>query len=402
VRIAVIGAGISGLGAAHLLARRHEVEVFERDLRAGGHSNTVMHEGLALDTGFLVHNVPNYPLLCRLFAELGVATLESNMSFSVSCGGCGLEWSGRRPFAQPRNLGSPRFAALLWEIARWLRSAGPSLQGLDERESLDCYLDRHGYSARFRGHFLVPLTAALWSTAPGRALEYPAASAIRFFENHGMLGARRFRWRTVAGGSRRYVDALAGRLGMRLHLGLGAVEVRRSPDGVAVRTADDRVTHVDAVVIAAHADDALRLLADPSPAETRALGAFAYSVNETVLHTDAGLLPRTPAARASWNYRTGDDGAATVTYWLNSLQRLETTTDYCVTLNAPVAEEAVIARFSTTHPLFAPATPAAQAELRALSGQRRTFFAGAHLGNGFHEAGLASGVEAARALGVEW
>ena len=382
--------------------RAHEVEVFERDQRPGGHANTYLHDGLALDTGFLVHNLPNYPLLSRLFAELGVGSVESKMSFSVSCRRCGLEWSGRRPFARAANIASPRFYALLAEIARWLRTAAASLDELDENDSLEQYLDRRGYSRGFRRHFLVPLTAALWSTPPGRALEYPAAGAIRFFDHHGMLGFRRLGWRTVTGGSRAYVDAIAEVLGPRLRLGLGVLELRRMPDEVTLRTADGALHHFDRVVVATHADQALALLADPSAREARVLGSFEYSDNAAVLHTSATLLPRARAARASWNYLLGDDGRPTVTYWLNNLQNLDVDTDYCVTLNAPVPDEAVIARFRYSHPLYTPATTGAQAALRALSGERRTHYAGAHLGNGFHEAGLASGVEAAAALGVEW
>jgi predicted NAD/FAD-binding protein len=376
--------------------------VFERDPRAGGHANTVVHDGLALDTGFLVHNLPNYPLLCRLLDELGVGSVESRMSFSVSCGRCGLEWSGRRPFARAANIASPRFYALLAEVSRWLRTAAASLEELDEGDSLDQYLDRRGYSLNFRRHFLVPLTAALWSTPPGRALEFPAAGAIRFFDQHGMLGFRRLAWRTVAGGSRAYVDAIAAALGPRLRLGLGVRELRRLPDEVTLRTADGELRRFDRVVVATHADQALALLGDPSAREERLLGAFEYSDNDAVLHTSAALLPRARAARASWNYLLGDDGQPTVTYWLNSLQNLETDTDYCVTLNAPVPDASVIARFRYSHPLFTPATTRAGAALRALSGTRRTHYAGAHLGNGFHEAGLASGVEVAAALGVEW
>lgn len=402
IRIAVVGAGIAGLGAAHLLARAHAVEVFERDTRAGGHANTVVRDGLALDTGFLVHNVPNYPLLRRLFDELGVGTHESEMSFAVSCAGCGLEWSGRRPFAQPRNAASPRFLGLLREVGRWLRSAEASLDGLDERVSLEEYLDGRGYSQRFRRHFLVPLTAALWSTAPGRALEHPAAAAIRFFANHGMLGFGRFRWRTVTGGSRSYVDAIAQQLGPRLQLGLAVRELRRGPDGVELRTEDGELRRFDRVVVAAHADQALALLADPSPAERDALGGFEYTENETVLHTATSLLPRSRAARSAWNYLLDGDGRPTVTYWLNRLQGLDAERDYCVTLNAPVPEQHVLARFRYAHPLYTAATPPAQAALRALSGERRTHYAGAHLGNGFHEAGLASAVEVAHALGVDW
>jgi len=248
----------------------------------------------------------------------------------------------------------------------------------------------------------VPLTAALWSTAPGRALEYPAASAIRFFANHGMLGFGRSRWRTVEGGSRTYVEAIAARLGPRLHVGVGVREVRRGPRGVDLHTDDGMLHRFDRVVVATHADQALRLLADPSDEERRILGAFEYTDNEAVLHTDGSLLPRSRSARSSWNYLLRDDGRPTITYWLNSLQGIESDVDYCVSLNTPVREEAVIARFRYAHPLYTVATPSAQARLRELSGARGTYYAGAHLGNGFHEAGLESGVAAAAALGVAW
>ena len=396
MRVAVVGSGVSGLGAAHLLAQAHDVRVFERDGRPGGHANTVFHDGLALDTGFLVHNTRNYPLLCGLFEELGVATHESDMSFSVHCGGCGLEYSGRRPFAQPANAARPGFLALVWEIGRWLRTARPE----DESQSLAEYLDAHGYSHRFRRHFLVPLTSALWSTAPGRALEFPAAHAIRFFDNHGMLGLGRFRWRTVTGGSRRYVDAIAARLGERLHLGQGVRSVRRRPDGVELRVGD-RVELFDHVVLATHADQTLALLEDATPEERRVLGSFEYTANEAVLHTDSSFLPRARAARASWNYRLGDDGRPTITYHLNRLQALDAARDYCVTLNEDVPEEHVLERFTYEHPLYTAATVRAQADLPRLAGGR-THFAGAYFGNGFHEDGLASGVAVARALGAAW
>ena len=396
MRIAIVGGGISGLGAAYLLTRAHDVHVFERDWRPGGHANTVVHDGLALDTGFLVHNTRNYPLLTRLFDELGVGTHESDMSFSVSCSGCGLEYSGRRPFAQHANAARPSFLSLLWEMGRWLRTARPE----DETQSLAEYLDVHGYSQRFRRHFLVPLTSALWSTAPGRALEFPAAYAIRFFANHGMLGLGRFRWRTVTGGSRRYVDAIAARLDDRLRLGEGVRSVRRAPDGVEVRVAD-RIERFDHVVLATHADQALALLEDPTPDERRVLGGFAYTRNEAVLHTDSRFLPRTAAARASWNYRLGDNGRPTVTYHLNRLQALDAERDYCATLNEDVPEEHVVGRFIYEHPLYTVATLRAQGELPRLAGGR-THYAGAYFGNGFHEDGLASGVAVARALGVEW
>lgn len=403
MRIAVVGSGISGLGAAHLLQRAHDVTVFERDTRAGGHSHTIAHDGLALDTGFLVHNTRNYPLLVRLLAELGVPTQESDMSFSVGCAACGLEYSGRRPFAQRRNTASPRFGALLWEIGRWLRTARRSLDERDyEQHSLGAYLDEHGYSRRFRRHFLVPLTSALWSTAPGRALEFPAAYAIRFFDNHGMLGLRRFAWRTVSGGADTYVRALSDQLGSRLRLGVGARSLRRDGGGIELTTDDGERHRFDKIVVATHADQALALLEDPSEDEQRVLGAFGYTRNEAVLHTDDRLLPQTPAARAAWNYRLGDDGRPTVTYSLNRLQSLPGETEYCVTLNEAVDDEHVIRRLVYEHPLYTVDSLCAQRELPTLSGRRHTFYAGAHHGNGFHEDGLASGVRAAAELGVSW
>ena len=267
------------------------------------------------------------------------------MSFSVACP-CGLEYSGRRPFAQPGRVADRSFHRLLWEIGRWLRTARRSLDELDcERWTLERYLDERRYSAAFRRHFLVPLTAALWSTAPGRALEYPAAAAIRFFDNHGMLGLRRFRWRTVTGGADTYVAELARRLGPRLRVGLGVRSVRRDPDGVEIRTGDDAAP----ALRRGRRGDA-RGSGAPAPrgsrrrTSARLLGAFAYTRNDATLHTDASHLPATTAARASWNYRLGDDGRPTITYYLNRLQRLETDEDWCVTLNGDVAEEHVVDR----------------------------------------------------------
>ncbi|MGH3113573.1 MAG: NAD(P)/FAD-dependent oxidoreductase [Gaiellaceae bacterium] len=411
LRVAVVGAGISGLGAAYLLSRAHEVEVFERAGYAGGHTHTVEHRAngrvTPLDTGFLVLNERNYPLLLRLFRELGVRTQDSEMSFSVACGSCGLEYSGRRPFAQPRNAFRPPFLGLLGEIGRWLRTARRSLEQADyERHTLARYVAERGYSQRFRDHFLVPLTSALWSTAPERALDFPAAYAIRFFEHHGMLGFGRFRWKAVAGGSRGYVDAIRARLGERLHVGLGVRAVRRHPDGVELTLDDGGSRRFDKVVVATHADQALAILADPSDGERRALGAFAYTVNDAVLHTDAALLPSSPAARASWNFHAGrpPSGKPTITYYLNRLQRLEEEHDYCVTLNRSddIDPERILARIRYEHPLYTLESLAAQQPLRELSGRRHTLYAGAHLGNGFHEDGLASGVAAAADLGVAW
>ena len=291
-------------------------------------------------------------------------------------------------------------------MGRWLRTARGSLDERDyEGHTLADYLAERRYSGRFARHFLVPLTSALWSTAPERALDFPAAYAIRFFDHHGMLGFRRFRWRTVRGGSQTYVRALADRLGPRLHLGLGVRSLRRDGDGVVLRTDDGEARRFDGVVVATHADQALELLEDPSDDERRALGAFRYTVNEAVLHTDERFLPRHRAARSSWNYQSNGATKPTMTYYLNRLQRLETDDHYCITLNRgdEIRTDAIIERIDYLHPLYTLESIHAQGELLPrLNGVRRTAYAGAHHGNGFHEDGLASGVRAAAAFGVAW
>ncbi len=393
MRIAIVGTGIAGLGAAYALARRrHAVELFERAGYAGGHTNTISHDGLELDTGFIVHNEVNYPNLVRLFRELGVETQDSDMSFSVSCG-CGLEYSGRRPLHAGR---------ILPEIVRFLRTARDADH--DGRTLAD-FAAAEGYSAAFRAHYLVPLAAAIWSTAPGRALELPATTMIRFYDNHGMLGFRRHRWKTVVGGSRVYVQRLLERIGAPLHLNAEVTSVRRDTDGVELRTGDDEPRRFDRAVIATHPDQALRLLADATDDERRVLGAFGYTPNETILHTDERFLPRRPSARASWNYQLAacSDGAArpTMTYYLNRLQRLDGPEHYCVTLNRTeeIREERIIERMAYEHPRYDVAAVRAQEELPRLNDPRRIAFCGAYHGFGFHEDGLVSGLRAAEALG---
>ncbi len=405
MRIAVIGAGVSGLGAAYLLARAHDVTLYEKEQRAGGHVRTIRRDGLALDTGFLVHNEPNYPLLTRLFRELDVRVQPAEMSFSVSCGECGLEWSGRRPFAQPRRAFDVRFLGLLREVARWLRTARRSLEEADyEERTLEEYVAERRYFRRFRDHYLVPLTSALWSTAPDRVLDFPAAYAIRFFDQHRMLGLGRFRWRSVVGGADTYVAAVLDRLAGKLELGTGVRSLGRTADGVQLRTHDAEVHEFDKVVVATHADQALRLLEDPSGDETRLLGAWRSTRNEAVLHTDSRFLPRTPAARASWNYQATESAAPTLTYYLNRLQRLQRDEDWCVTLNrtSDIDPARIVDTTTFDHPVYTVESLRAQGELRKLSGERHTLYAGAYLGFGFHEDGFASGVRAAAQLGVGW
>ena len=412
MRIAVIGSGVSGLGAAYAMRNHHDIEVFEQDARAGGHTNTIALElgerVLSVDTGFIVHNEPNYPNLVRLFGELGVQTQPSEMSFSVSCSGCGLEYSGGRPFAQPRNTTRPRHYRLLWDIGRFLRTAERALNaGRLEGLTLDDYVRGESFSRHFRDHFLVPLTAALWSTSPEQSADFPIAHAVRFFAHHGMLGFRRHTWRTVAGGARTYVDAMLERLG-DVHLARPVKRIDRTPHGAQVVTHDDVTHEFDAVVLATHADTSLSLLADPSTEETRLLGAFPYTRNEAVLHTDQSLLPRKRAARASWNYQLADCDSRstrpTMTYYMNRLQRLSEEHDYCVTVNqtSEIAESRVLDRITYEHPRFTEEGLRAQTQLDGIQGERHTYFCGAWQGFGFHEDGLASGLRVAAALGASW
>ncbi len=413
MRVAVIGAGISGLGAAHALSRVHEVEVFERDTRAGGHANTVTvpRPGggeLHLDTGFLVHNEPNYPLLSRLFRELGVRVQDSDMSFAVSCPSAGLEYSAVRLWSQPRTLANPTVLALFREVIRFLRTGHNALEERHAASTLDDYVTVEGYSRRFRDLYLVPFASALWSTAPEQTLAFPASYAVRFFRNHGLLGFRRHQWRTVTGGSRSYVDAITAPLGERLHLGAEVRAITRDADGVEVRTSDDRARRFDAVVMAAHAPQALAMLTDADEHERAVLGAFRTTLNSTVLHTDESLLPRRPASRGSWNYLIDDlarpSALPSVTYYLNKLQAIDGPEHYCVTLNRDerIAEDRVLHRVEYAHPLYTFESLAAQERLPSLGGRRRTWFCGAYHGVGFHEDGLASGLRAAAALGAPW
>ena len=396
MKIAIIGTGIAGLGAAHALGRLHDVELFEAAERVGGHAHTVTHDSLELDTGFIVHNHENYPQLTRLFRELGVATQPAEMSFAVSCG-CGLEWSSKRPWrAGPR---------LLQEILRFLRTAETADTA---GKSFDRFLVDEGYSESFRWHYLVPMTSALWSTAPQDALTFPASYGVEFFANHSMLGLRRSRWRTVTGGSTTYVRALLERLGVPVHTATAVGSLRRTARGVIVRDLGGAPRDFDAAVVATSAPRALALLEDPSDAEREILSAFATTTNETVLHTDGSLLPGRSSNRSSWNYRSPGCGVyadrPSITYSLNRLQRLETPTEYCVTLNrtADIDPSAVIRTLEYEHPQVTFASLAAAARARAHGVERHTAFAGAWQGNGFHEDGLASGLRAAAALGVAW
>nr|WP_081952392.1 FAD-dependent oxidoreductase [Kitasatospora phosalacinea] len=418
--MAVVGAGVAGLSAAYALARAGVVvELFEADGRLGGHAHTqrtTAADGreLALDTGFLVHNTRTYPELVALFGELGVRTQDSDMSMSVSCAGCGLEYAGARGpsglLAAPGNLTRGRYLRMLGEVPRFHRLARALLADPERGDpSLREFLAGHGFSAYFVQHFATPVVSAVWSCAPDLAGDYPARYLFSFLANHGLLSVTGSpTWRTVVGGSAEYVERIAAHLAARsgtVHRDAPVRAVRRHPDGVTVTTADGRWTRADAVVVAVHADQALRLLADPTRAEREVLGAFAYSRNPTVLHRDASLLPRAVWARASWNYRMPDCDAPSdrvrVSYHLNRLLRLGGAEDYLVTLNedghSPVPEPLVVSRTVYEHPVYTAGTVAAQRRLPELA-TGRTAFAGAYHGWGFHEDGCRSGLAAAHRL----
>ncbi|MEU8711429.1 NAD(P)/FAD-dependent oxidoreductase [Streptomyces sp. NPDC001414] len=417
-RTAVVGSGVAGLTAAHVLGRTHHVTLYEADDRLGGHAHTheltSPHDGRVhrVDSGFIVHNRRTYPHLLRLFDELGVATQESEMSMSVRCEGCGLEYAGARGpaglFAQPRNLLRGRYLRLLAEVPAFHRAARRLLAaGGEDTLTLGAFLDREGFSGYFRAHFVTPVVSAVWSCDAATAQRYPAAYLFRFLEHHGMLSVSGSPvWRTVRGGSREYVDRIAKQLPEVL-TGTPVRAVRRHDRGAEVTTADGTSRSYDAVVIAVHPDQALRLLADPTDTERAVLGALPYTRNETLLHTDTRLLPRAAGARASWNYLMPSCAAGAdrvrVSYDMNRLQRLDATETFVVTLGGEdrVDPGRVLARMVYEHPLYTPESLAAQRRLPELNSPVCAF-AGAYHGWGFHEDGCRSGAEAAAALGARW
>jgi predicted NAD/FAD-binding protein len=410
MKIAIVGGGISGLVAAHVLQRRHEVTVFEAGDRAGGHANTVRvdlpDDTLHVDTGFMVFNDRNYPNFERLLGQLGVEAQPSTMSFSVSATNEDFEYAGtpRGLVAQPGNLRRPAFLRMIGEYARFNRDARRLLRDGDDRISLGDWLESHDYSGDFIHRLIVPQASAVWSADPAQMWQFPARFLVRFFHQHGMLSLTgRPKWRTVRGGSVRYVEALTAPFAERIRTRTPVTAVRRHDDHVLVTPRGGEGERFDEVVLAAHADQALAVLEDASDREHEILGAIPYQPNEAVLHTDRSLLPRRRAAWSSWNFHLLDrpSGKSTVTYHMNTLQQLRADRELCVTLNRTDAidPDAVIKRIEYAHPVFTPEGWAAQRRHGEISGVNRTHFAGAYWRWGFHEDGVVSGLRVAERFG---
>jgi uncharacterized protein len=414
MKIAVVGQGIAGMSAAWLLSQRHEVTVYEAAPRFGGHSHTVDAPSpsgpIPVDMGFIVYNEANYPNLAALFRHLGVPTAFTDMSFGVSLDDGDLEYASTdltTLFAQPRNLLRPRFWSMLRDVVRFSQQAPAAACALDARmTSLGDYLGEAGYGRPFQDDHILPQAAAIWSASIEAVRELPAAAFIRFFENHGLLKILdKPLWRTVVGGSCAYVERLTATLRLGARLGVAATGVERTPAGVMVRDATGRIERFDHLVVACHADQGLAMLAAPTPAEREILGAFTYTPNVAVLHSDASFMPMRRKAWSSWNYlgRSGDGGGRElcVTYWMNLLQDLPRETPLFVTLNPirPPDPAKVIRTARYEHPLFDAAALRAQKRLWSLQGEGGVWWCGAYCGAGFHEDGLQAGLAVAEALG---
>jgi predicted NAD/FAD-binding protein len=412
MRVAIVGAGISGLAVAHLLHREHAVTVFDSAEYPGGHTNTIRvdtpNETHQIDTGFIVFNDRNYPNFERLLRRLGVAWQASNMSFSVSEADGAFEYSSGSPnglFATRRNLVTPAFHRMVVDLTRFHRAAHKLLAREDTGVSLREWLDEQHFSRQFVDRLIVPQVSAVWSADPRQLWSFPARFLAQFLDNHGMLGLRhRPRWRAIRGGSARYVEALTAPFADRLRLGAQVRSITRYDDAVQVTVTGSEPQQFDRVVLATHSDQALALLDDASGREREILAAVPYQRNEAVLHTDSGMLPRRRRAWASWNYHLTEEPKSlpTITYHMNRLQSLVAEREFCVTLNMTerIDPGKVIERIQYAHPVFTAEGVKAQARVGEISGAQRTHFCGAYWGWGFHEDGVNSALRVARELGA--
>ena len=414
MKLAIVGTGIAGMTAAHLLHDEHDLTIYEAGEYIGGHTNTVEveREGMtyAVDTGFIVFNDWTYPNFIGLLDRLGVASQPSDMSFSVRCEDTGLEYNGtslNRLFAQRRNLLRPSFYRMIRDILRFNRESVKLLDEPGPGPSLGAYLEQNRYSPPFIRNYIIPMAGAIWSAGPSAIWRYPARYLVQFFKNHGMLSVdARPTWRVITGGSQRYVEKLVRPFRERIRLQSPVEAIIRDSHCVEVRSHDragtSHTARFDGVVLACHSDQALALLSDPSPLERDILGAIRYQANEAILHTDQSLLPRRRRAWAAWNYHLLPTPAdrVLVTYHMNTLQRLRASCDFCVTLNRPDAIDPaqILKRITYHHPVFTPEAIAAQQRHREINGQRRTWYCGAYWGFGFHEDGVKSAMMACESL----
>ena len=406
MKIAIVGSGVSGLACALMLYRQHEIVLYEAGAKPGGHVNTsdvtIAGRQVPVDTGFIVYNRRNYPGFSAMLDTIGVETRPTTMSFSVSCERTGLEYAGHdlnSLFAQRRNALNPRFVRMVSQILRFNCRARDDLRDVGWNTSIDDYMTSAGYDGLFRTHYLLPMAAAIWSSPPATAARIPARLVIDFFHNHGLLSLDdRPQWRTLVGGSKRYVERLTSQFGDRIRLNSSVQRVTRSAQYVSVHSPAGS-EHFDQVIFACHSDQALRALADPSRQEREILGALPFERNEVTLHTDIDLLPRSRRAWAAWNYSLDDrpEPRARVTYNMNLLQGLECEETLCVTLNDArrVREDRVLRTFVYDHPIYSASSQAARVRRWEITGHNRTWYCGAYWGYGFHEDGFQSAVEVA-------
>jgi predicted NAD/FAD-binding protein len=411
MKIAIVGAGISGLVAAYLLSPEHDITVFEANDYIGGHTHTVdisrPDGNVAVDTGFIVFNEKTYPNFIKLIDTLGVAWQPSNMSFSVACEKSGLTFSPssfNALFAQRINLVRPSFYRMLWDAMRFRRASSALLHRQDDRLTLGAYLKNARYSGAFIDYFIIPMGAAIWSADPNKFMDFPAGYFAAFFENHGFLNIKdQPQWRTIKGGSKQYIAPLIAGFKESIRLNSSVQTVRRHQNGVTLTLGDGNRASFDQVVIATHSDQALHMLADPTDKEKAILGAIAYQENLTALHTDASLMPAHRAAWASWNYRIpkNDTDRIALTYNMNLLQSISSNDTFCVTLNMPaaIAPDKLIREIIYHHPIYDPKSLAARRRHNEINGIHRTWFCGAYWGYGFHEDGVNSALEVCKHFG---